>query len=87
MKGKNIFIAIFFILLALVLGGLIAQVTADVPWLNWLTYEKSIGVSTETPMVIDLSLVKLTFGAEFKINVVQVLLLIAAFFGYKKWFK
>lgn len=87
MKGKNIFVGIFFIILALVLGGLIAQLTADISWLKWLTYEKGIGINPDSPMVIDLSLIKLTFGAEIKINVVQVLLLIAAFFGYKKWFK
>lgn len=87
MKGKPIFTGIFLILIALVLGGLIANLTQGVPWLAWLTYGKSIGISPQTPMVIDLSIIRLTFGAEFSINVVQIVLLISAFFVYRKWCK
>ena len=87
MKGKNIFGIIILVLIALVLGDLIASWTADVPWLTWLTYGKSIGISPTTPMVIDLSIIRLTFGAEFSINVVQIILLVGAFFAYRKWFK
>lgn len=87
MKSRNIFLGIFFILIALVLGGLIAQLSAGVSWLQWLTYEKSIGISPASPLVIDLSIIRLTFGAEFKINVIQVILLICSFFAFRKWAK
>lgn len=87
MKGKSLFFGIFLILIALVLGGLITQLTAGISWLNWLTYEKSIGISSQGPLVIDLSVMRLTFGAEFKINVIQVILLIGAFFAFRKWGK
>ena len=85
MKGKNIFEIVILVLIALVLGGLIASWTADIPWLAWLTYGKSIGISPTTPMVIDLSMIRLTFGAELSINVVQIILLTAAYFVYRKW--
>ncbi len=85
MKGKNIFEIVLLVLIALVLGGLIASWTADIPWLAWLTYGKSIGISPTTPMVIDLSMIRLTFGAEISINVVQIILLAAVYFVYRKW--
>lgn len=83
---KNAFGFVLLVLVALVMGGLIASWTGDVEWLQWLSYSKAIGISPETPMVIDLSILRLTFGAEINVNVIQVLLLIGSYFAYKKWF-
>ena len=53
--GKNAW-ALFLLLLAgIVLGGFIGTLTAGVPFLSWLNYGQSFGLTS--PVVLDLSLI------------------------------
>lgn len=81
-REKNIWILIVFILSGLVIGGLIGKLASSVPWLWWLSFEQEFGLNS--PIVLDLSIVKLTFGLMFKINVASIIGMILAIFIYKK---
>ena len=87
MKGKHSVIALLLLLLAgLVLGGLIGELAGSVSWLSWLGYSKSFGIDTAHPFILDLNVVKLTFGMTFRLDVASILGLVAAFFTYRKLF-
>ena len=73
----------FYLAAAVVIGALLAAIAAGVPFLEWLAFGKSIGLSVDNPMVIDLSVVKLAFGFEFGLTVAHILSFIAAFFAYR----
>lgn len=81
-REKNIWILLVFLLAGLVVGGLLGKLAADVPWLWWLSYEQQFGL--ENPLVLDLNVIKLTFGLMFKINVASIIGMILAIFIYKK---
>ena len=81
-REKNIWILLVFLLAGLVIGGLLGEFASSVSWLGWLSYEKQFGL--ENPLVLDLSVVKLTFGLMFKINVASIIGMILAIFIYKK---
>ena len=81
-KEKNIWILLIFILSGLVLGGLLGEITKGVDWLWWLSYGESFGLST--PIELDLSVVQITFGLMFKMNVASILGMILAIFIYRK---
>ena len=81
-REKNIWILLVFLLAGLVVGGLLGKLASGVPWLWWLSYEQSFGL--ESPLVVDLSVVQLTFGLMFKINVASIIGMILAIFIYKK---
>lgn len=87
MKVKNVLSISFLILSALILGTLITNWAADVPWLSWLNYGKSIGIGADTPAVIDLSVLKITFGAQINLNAIQCILIGLAIYANRKWFK
>ena len=42
-----------------------------------------MGISTLSPMILDLSVVKVAFGLEMGINVAQIFTITAALFAYK----
>lgn len=84
MKKKNVFLLIFLIAAAVVLGGLVSSLTKDVSWLNWLTYGQTIGIDTANPFVLNLVIVKLSFGFEFTVNVLQILLVGGALLIYRR---
>ena len=42
-KYKNGWFLILFILIGIVLGGLIAEITSGIPALSWLSYGQSFG--------------------------------------------
>ena len=81
-KNKNTWILIIFICAGLVIGGLIGQLSAQVEWLNWLSFGQEFGLSQ--PLVLDLSVLKITFGLMVKINVASIIGMILAIFVYKK---
>ncbi len=81
-REKNIWILIVFLLAGLVIGGLLGKLAAGVPWLWWISYEQEFGL--QNPIVLDLSVIKLTFGLMFKINVASIIGMILSIFIYKK---
>lgn len=81
-KEKNIWVFLIFILAGLVIGGLIGKIASDVPWLWWLSYAQEFGL--ENPIVLDLSVLKLTFGLMFQINIASIIGMLLAIFVYRK---
>ena len=81
-REQNIWILLVFLLAGLVIGGLLGKLASSVSWLWWLSYEQQFGL--ETPIVLDLSVLKLTFGLMFKINIASIIGMVLAIFIYKK---
>ena len=70
---------VVLLLLAVVLGKLIGDVTASTQFLSWLGVSAQFGFQ---PITVDLSVVTLTFGFMIGINVAQAFLLLAAILIY-----
>lgn len=81
-KEKNIWVLLIFMLSGLVIGGLLGELASKVDWLWWLSYSQTFGLNN--PIVLDLSVVKITFALMFKINVASIIGLLLAVFVYKK---
>ena len=80
-KEKNIWLLLVFLLAGLVIGGLLGKLASNVSWLWWLSYEQEFGL--ESPIVLDLNVLKLTFGLMLKINVASIIGMILSVFIYK----
>ena len=81
-REKNIWVLLVFLLAGLVIGGLLGKLASGVSWLWWLSYEQQFRL--ENPIVLDLSVIKLTFGLMFKINIASIIGMILSIFIYKK---
>lgn len=81
-RDKSIWILILFIFCGLVIGGLIGELTQGINGLWWLGYGNSFGL--EEPLVLNLSIVKITFALMLKINIASIIGMIIAIFIYKK---
>ena len=56
---RKTLIAVFYLVAAVVIGALVAAATAQIPFLSWLAFGKSIGIPADSPAVLDLSVIKL----------------------------
>lgn len=81
-REKNIWVFLVFLLSGLVVGGLLGKLAAGVPWLWWLAYGQSFGL--ENPMILDLEVLKLTFGLVVNINFASIIGMLLAVFIYRK---
>ena len=66
----------------LVVGGLLGDLAQKVSWLSWMGFGQQFGL--ESPLVLDLSIVKITFALMFKINIASIIGLAIAIFIYRK---
>lgn len=83
LKGeKNFWILLLFILGGIVVGGLLGNLASNVDFLSWLSYGEQFGLTT--PIELDLSVIKLTFGLVFKINIASIIGIVLAILIYKK---
>ena len=81
-KEKNIWVFIVFVLSGIVLGGLLGVLAEKVSWLWWLSYGENFGLTE--PVVLDLSVLRVTFGLWIKINVASIVGMVLAIFAYRK---
>jgi len=81
-REKNVWILIVFLLAGLVIGGLLGKLASSVSWLWWLSYETNFGLTQ--PLVLDLSVLKLTFGLTLNINIASIIGMAIAIFIYRK---
>ena len=70
MRARSVF-SFFLVLVGIVVGSLIAKVTASVLALGWLSYALSFGL--ESPVVLDLSVIRLTFGLSVDLSIAVIL--------------
>ena len=80
-KEKNIWILLVFLLSGLVIGGLLGELASKVDWLWWLSYGESFGLAT--PIELDLSVIIITFGLMFKINIASIIGMALTIFIYR----
>ena len=81
-KEKNIWVLILFLLAGLVVGGLIGKLASGVPGLWWLSFGESFGLTT--PIELDLSIFKITFGLIININLASIIGMLLALLIYRK---
>lgn len=81
-RDKNIWILLLFICAGLVIGGLLGQMAAQVDWLSWLAYGQRFGL--DNPMVLELNVIKITFGLVININIASIIGMAIALFLYRK---
>lgn len=75
---------LFWILLfsGIILGGLLGELAAQVPFLSWLGYGQTFGLTE--PLLLDIGIVNLSFGIIFKLNVASIIGILIAVFAYRK---
>ncbi len=81
-RDKSVWILLIFILSGLVIGGLLGDLAARVDWLWWLGFGQEFGL--ESPLVLNLSILKITFALMVKINIASIIGIGIALFLYRK---
>ena len=83
-KYKNGWLLLLFIMIGIVIGGLISEVTAGVSGLSWLSYGNTFGINSNgNPLVLDLGILVITFALQIKITGASIIGVIAAIVIYR----
>lgn len=79
---KNGWSLTLLLLAGIVLGGFIGWVARDVDYLAWLNYGQNFGF--DKPILLNLGIMRITFGFSIKITMSSLIGLLIAIFVYKK---
>lgn len=71
MNNRNFWILLLLLLSGIVLGGFLGNLAEANPWLSWLNFGQSFGL--DTPLVLNLGVLVLTFGLSIKITVASII--------------
>ena len=83
-KYKDGWLLLLFILIGVVVGGLISEVTAKVPGLLWLSYGNTFGINNSgNPLILDLGILVITFALQIRITIASIIGVILAIVVYK----
>ena len=69
------------VLTGIVLGGFIGMLAEGVPALSWLGYGQTFGL--DTPIVVNLGLLVITFGLTIKITIASIIGVVIAIIIYR----
>ena len=81
MGSKNGWVLLLLMLAGIVLGGFIGTLTQNLPGLSWLSYGQSFGL--DSPIVLNLGILVITFGLSIKITISGILGLVLAGIVYR----
>ena len=81
MSSKNGWVLLLMMLAGIVLGGFLGTLTQNLPGLNWLSYGQSFGL--DSPIVLNLGILVITFGLSIKITIASIVGLILAGIVYR----
>ena len=81
MRNKNFWILLILLLAGIVLGGFIGSLAQGVSWLSWLNYGQSFGI--DTPLILDLGILVITFGLTIKITMASIIGVIIALITFR----
>ena len=84
MKVKRTLFLLFYLLAGIVTGAMLASLCSGVSWLSWLSYSSAIGLNRGAPLILDLSVLQITFGFSMSISVAQVITIGFAIFLFNK---
>lgn len=83
--SKKSLVFIFLITLAMIVGSFIAiQCSKTESFLQFLSYSYAIGLENNSPMVIDLIIIKITLGFTVNISIAHGITIILAIIAYPK---
>ncbi len=80
-KGKSTLTLFLFIFAGIVLGGFLGTWLGQYDFFYWLAYGKSFGLETVT---LNLSVIQLTFGFQFSINLASIIGIFISILIYRK---
>ncbi len=80
-RGKNFWILLLFLLTGIVLGGFIGSLASGIPWLSWLNFGESFGVTE--PVILDFGILVITFGLTIRITMASIIGVIIAVITYR----
>ena len=71
MRSKNFWVLLLLLLPGIVLGAFIRNLAQEATGMTWLNFGQSFGL--ESPIVIDLGILVLTFGLSIKITMASII--------------
>ena len=80
-RAKNFWILLLFLLTGIVLGGFIGNMAAGIPWLSWLNFGETFGLTE--PLKLDFGILVITFGLTIRITMAIIIGVVLAIIAYR----
>ncbi len=82
LKDKKFWLFLILLFSGIILGSLVGDIAKNIPYLEWLGYGKSFGLTE--PLCLDIYVLKLSFSIMFELNIASIIGILGAIFIYRK---
>lgn len=83
-NSRNVWVLLLLLLAGVVIGGFLGDVLGSVPYLSWLSYGKTFGLTS--PLVLDLGIIVVSFGLTIKFTIAGILGIVIAVIVYRRMY-
>jgi len=83
-KSSDLWRLIIFIIIGIVAGSVLSELARGAQYFEWLSFGKEFGISTDSPLFVDIGLLRFKLAIMFNITVGGILGIIFAIFTYNK---
>lgn len=80
-REKNFWILLLFLLTGIVLGGFIGSLASGTPWLSWLNFGETFGLTE--PLKLNFGILVITFGLTIRITMASIIGVVLAIIVYR----
>lgn len=81
-KNKSVFLLILLMAAGIVVGGFIGKYIGQLPYMDWIKYSKTFGITE--PFVLDLDIIKIQLGLSVKFSIAGIICMAIAGILYIK---
>ncbi|WHH61057.1 DUF4321 domain-containing protein [Petroclostridium sp. X23] len=83
-RQGNVGLLLLLLMVGVVIGGFLGEFLSQYKYLGFLNYGGRFGINPDTPFLLDLSIIKLSFALLFNINIASIIGIISSIVIFNK---
>ncbi len=83
-RSKNLLVLVMLIVFGTLIGNVVADISRNSQYFYWLAYGRQFGISTDSPLFLELGMISLKFGLMLNLTISSIIGIIVSVIVYRR---